>query len=83
MDRFMPFARKLAVRYIHGREPLDDLMQVACIGPLNAIDRFDPVHGKNSRRLPRRRSWASSSVTSATRDGRSTSRAISRNGRWR
>lgn len=45
-DRFMPFARKLAVRYIHSREPLDDLVQVASIGLLNAIDRFDPEHGK-------------------------------------
>jgi RNA polymerase sigma-B factor len=47
VHRFMPFARKLAVRYIHSREPLDDLMQVAFIGLLNAIDRFDPDHGKN------------------------------------
>ena len=46
VDRFMPFARKLAVRYIHSHEPLDDLVQVACIGLLNAIDRFDPEHGK-------------------------------------
>ena len=46
VDRFMPFARKLAVRYMHSREPLDDLVQVACIGLLNAIDRFDPEHGK-------------------------------------
>jgi RNA polymerase sigma-B factor len=46
VDRFMPFARKLAARYIHSREPLDDLMQVACIGLLNAIDRFDPERGK-------------------------------------
>jgi RNA polymerase sigma-B factor len=46
VDRFMPFARKLAVRYIHSREPLDDLMQVACLGLLNAIDRFDPGKGK-------------------------------------
>ena len=46
VDRFMPFARKLAVRYIHSREPLDDLMQVASIGLLNAIERFDPQHGK-------------------------------------
>ncbi len=44
--RYMPFARKLAIRYIHSREPLDDLVQVACIGLLNAIDRFDPEHGK-------------------------------------
>jgi RNA polymerase sigma-B factor len=46
MDRFMPFARKLAVRYMHSREPIDDLVQVASIGLLNAIDRFDPEHGK-------------------------------------
>jgi RNA polymerase sigma-B factor len=46
VDRFMPFARKLALRYIHGREPIDDLMQVASIGLLNAIDRFDPERGK-------------------------------------
>ena len=50
VDRFMPFARKLAIRYIHSREPMDDLVQVASIGLLNAIDRFDPrarqeVHG--------------------------------------
>jgi RNA polymerase sigma-B factor len=44
--RFMPFARKLALRYAHSREPLDDLVQVASIGLLNAIERFDPDHGK-------------------------------------
>jgi RNA polymerase sigma-B factor len=46
VDRFMPLARKLAVRYIHSREPLDDLVQVASIGLLNAIERFDPEQGK-------------------------------------
>ena len=46
VKRFMPFARKLALRYIHSREPLDDLVQVACVGLLNAIDRFDPDQGK-------------------------------------
>jgi RNA polymerase sigma-B factor len=46
LDRFMPFARKLAVRYIQSSEPLDDLVQVASIGLLNAIDRFDPGQGK-------------------------------------
>jgi RNA polymerase sigma-B factor len=45
-DRFMPFARKLAMRYIHSREPLDDLVQVASIGLLNALDRFDPELGR-------------------------------------
>jgi RNA polymerase sigma-B factor len=46
VHRFMPFARKLAMRYIHSREPLDDLVQVASIGLLNAIERFDPELGK-------------------------------------
>ncbi len=46
VDRFMPFARKLALRYIHSREPLEDLVQVACVGLLNAIERFDPDQGK-------------------------------------
>ena len=44
VDRFMPLARKLARRYA-GREPFDDLLQVASIGLLKAIDRFDPGHG--------------------------------------
>lgn len=46
VKRFMPFARKLALRYVHSREPLDDLVQVACVGLLNAIDRFEPGRGK-------------------------------------
>jgi len=45
VDRFLPFARKLALRYVHSREPLDDLVQVACLGLLNAIERFDPAEG--------------------------------------
>src|SRR5579884_139483 len=46
VKRFMPFARKLALRYVHSREPLDDLVQVACVGLLNAIERFEPGRGK-------------------------------------
>ena len=44
--RFLPFARKLALRYVHSREPLDDLVQVASVGLLNAIERFEPRRGK-------------------------------------
>jgi RNA polymerase sigma-B factor len=44
--RFLPFARKLALRYVHSREPLDDLVQVASVGLLNAIERFEPGRGK-------------------------------------
>jgi RNA polymerase sigma-B factor len=45
--RFLPFARKLALRYLHSREPLEDLVQVASLGLLNAVDRFDPGRGRS------------------------------------
>jgi RNA polymerase sigma-B factor len=43
--RFMPLARQLASRYRHSGEPLEDLAQVACVGLLKAIDRYDPQRG--------------------------------------
>jgi RNA polymerase sigma-B factor len=43
--RFLPFARELALRYRSTGEPMDDLVQVASIGLLNAIDRFDAKRG--------------------------------------
>jgi RNA polymerase sigma-B factor len=45
VSRFLPFARKLALRYSYTDEPLDDLVQVASLGLLNAIDRFEPGRG--------------------------------------
>jgi RNA polymerase sigma-B factor len=42
VDRFLPLARQLARRYQRGGEPLDDLVQVASLGLLKAIDRFEP-----------------------------------------
>jgi RNA polymerase sigma-B factor len=42
VERFLPLARQLARRYQRGGEPLDDLIQVASLGLLKAIDRFDP-----------------------------------------
>lgn len=43
--RFLPLARKLASRYMNPYEPFEDLVQVASIGLLGAIDRFDPDRG--------------------------------------
>ena len=43
VERFLPLARQLARRYQRGGEPLDDLIQVASLGLLKAIDRFDPA----------------------------------------
>jgi RNA polymerase sigma-B factor len=45
VERFLPLATQLARRYHRGNEPLDDLVQVASVGLLKAIDRFDPARG--------------------------------------
>lgn len=41
IERFMPLARKLAMRYRHADEPNEDLVQVACLGLVKAVDHFD------------------------------------------
>ena len=45
IERHLPLARMLARRYVRCSEPLDDLEQVASIGLLHAVDRFDPGRG--------------------------------------
>src|SRR4051794_11076624 len=42
VQRFLPLARQLARRYQRADEPLEDLVQVASLGLIKAIDRFDP-----------------------------------------
>jgi RNA polymerase sigma-B factor len=41
IERYLPLARRLARRYQHTDEPTEDLIQVASIGLLKAVDRFD------------------------------------------
>src|SRR3954454_6378133 len=43
-ERFLPLARHLARRYDHSADA-DDLEQIAALGLLKAIERFDPGRG--------------------------------------
>src|ERR1044071_1673083 len=40
-EEMLPLARALAGRYAGRGEPMDDLVQVACVGIMKAIDGFD------------------------------------------
>ena len=70
VEDYLPLAHFAALRYANGPEPLDDLVQVAAVGLLKALDRFDPddgaafssfamptMHGELRRHF-RDRSWA-------------------------
>jgi RNA polymerase sigma-B factor len=46
-EQFVPLARRLAGRYVSANEPMEDLVQVAYVGLLGAVDRFDPERGPN------------------------------------
>src|SRR5919112_2261460 len=43
--RLVPFADRLASRYWGCIEPLEDIRQVARLGLVNAVDRYDPERG--------------------------------------
>jgi RNA polymerase sigma-B factor len=47
VEEYMPLARSLARRFANRSEPFEDLEQVAVLGVLKAVERFDPELGKN------------------------------------
>lgn len=45
MERYLPFARSLASRYRGANESFDDLVQVASVGLVNAVNRYELDQG--------------------------------------
>jgi RNA polymerase sigma-B factor len=45
IEAHLPLVRTLAARFARRGEPLDDLIQVGCVGLINAVDRYDPGRG--------------------------------------
>ncbi len=45
IERFLPLAHRLARRYIGSGEPYEDLFQIASLGLVKAVERFDPDRG--------------------------------------
>jgi RNA polymerase sigma-B factor len=46
LERYTPLARSLARRYARSSEPFEDLLQVATVGLLQALDRYDVDRGR-------------------------------------
>jgi RNA polymerase sigma-B factor len=47
IERHLPLARNLARRYIRAQDMADDVEQVAAMGLVKAVDRFDPERGRS------------------------------------
>jgi RNA polymerase sigma-B factor len=47
VNRFLPLARSLALRYRGASEQLEDLIQVASLGLVKALDGYDPERGRS------------------------------------
>ncbi len=45
IERHLPLARRLAARYSYTPQPLEDLVQVASLGLVKAVDGYDPERG--------------------------------------
>jgi RNA polymerase sigma factor (sigma-70 family) len=66
---YLPVAKHIARRFARRREPLEDLVQVATVGLINAVDRFEPTRGSISFPARYRLSPANYAGTSATTAG--------------
>src|SRR5215212_5861527 len=45
IEAYLPLARRLAARYHRRQEPFEDLVQVASLGLVKAVERYDPSRG--------------------------------------
>src|SRR5215210_122121 len=45
IESHLPLVRTLALRFARRGEPLEDLIQVGCVGLIHAVDRYDPRRG--------------------------------------
>ncbi|MHB8657972.1 MAG: SigB/SigF/SigG family RNA polymerase sigma factor [Solirubrobacteraceae bacterium] len=45
ITRYLPLAHRLARRYVQSGEPYDDLFQIASLGLVKAVQRFEPSRG--------------------------------------
>ncbi len=78
IERFLPLARSLAARYRRRAEPFEDIFQVACLGLVKAIDRYDPSIGRAFSSFAVPTISARSSATTAIARGACTCRATCR-----